>query len=139
MWRTFAVCVLLATAGNSVAQTFACQYVSATGLNWENGSWQTRRFKIDAPFFLALNANSQGLTFDSVAKLLGAAHTCITDGSKVVTCMGVEQGYFSNGSFLLFDPTAMQGGRSSLLGSTEKTDVSKDSIVVAPFVCQKVK
>lgn len=126
-------------AGSSVAQTFACQYVTKAGLDWEKGSWQSTRFKVDEPFFLSLNPSGQGLAFDSTAKILGGTHTCITDNAKVITCMGVERGYLTLGNFLVFDPTTMQGGRSNLLGSIGKTDAFKDSMFVMPFICQKIK
>ncbi len=139
MKRIVLGCWLLLATSVSAAQTFACQYLDSAGLDWKRGSWEVTRFKLREPFFLTLKKDAQELTFESTANLLGGVHTCITDVAKVVTCMGVERGYQSVGSFLLFDPNNMKGGMSFLTGSTANEERFKDSLIVTPFKCQKVK
>jgi hypothetical protein len=51
MARFFWACWLLLAMGSSVAQTFACQYVAAGGLDWEGGSWRAQQFNVQEPFF----------------------------------------------------------------------------------------
>jgi len=66
--------------GSSVAQTFACQYVAAGGLNWEGSYWRTREFRVEEPFFLTLTPDGKGLSVDTVEKqLLSTAPTCVTE------------------------------------------------------------
>ena len=109
MLRVFTVCVLLATAGNSVAQTFACQYVASSGLIWKSGAWKATEFKTDSPFFLTV----KGKTLDekSVTKVLGAIGVKWL-GSESVTCNGNASRFINDfylGSVLYFNTKKAKG------------------------------
>lgn len=138
MTRFLLACLLLVVTGSSLAQTFACQFVAAAGLRWENGSWVTSTFKKDPPFFLKIMPNGD-LTLESAATVLGGAHTCVTGIDERITCMSAKEGFLGVGQTLIFHPKTTSGGISYLLGSIEPNSASrKDTLVVSPFICQKM-
>ena len=136
MWRTFAVCMLLAIAGNSVAQTFACQYVASSGLIRKSGAWKATEFKTEPPFFLTVN----GTTLDekSVAKVLGASGAkCMGEGA--VTCVDNLLDMLYVGNVLYFSTLSARGAVARLWSSTANDDAQeKDALGVSPFVCQQM-
>ena len=136
MWRTFGFCVLLAIAGNSVAQTFACQYVASSGLIWKSGAWKATEFKTEPPFFLTVNGTT--LYEKSVAKVLGGNWAkCLGEGE--VTCADnlLESFYMDN--VLYFSTLDARGGVARLWSSTANDDAQeKDALGVSPFVCQQM-
>ena len=109
----------------------ACQDVASGGLNWENGRWVILAFKPDK-FILVLEGNT--LTKESVGKafnmsaITSSQISCSTR-SSLISCT-----YYSKQ--LMFDPKTLNGGISSLLGSTMEDGSYKDSIFVKAFSCQ---
>lgn len=138
MARVLLACVLWVVMGSSIAQTFACQYVASAGLHWTNGSWEIARFKVDEPFFLKMALDGKNLDADSIFKIVGTVSTCVTNTRNQIMCMGAKEGFVGTRVSLVFDPQAMRGGKSELLGSLN-AEMNKDSMSVNQFVCQKIK
>jgi len=115
-------------AGNTVA---ACQYLAASGLEWQAGRWVPEQYTLPAPFFLSLNKGR--LDPESVSKVFetSAAPHCVADFA-LETCIDPRIGYTLFFSFL-----DMQGSVSRMLGSAYKVD-RRDSLAVVPFVCQEM-
>lgn len=141
--RALIVALLLAH-GAAMGQTFACQYTAAGGLNWENGRWVTRGFRLGAPFFLKVERGS--LTEDSVSKiLLGSPET--------VTCRvivdhppfkeRVRYACFNHfGSFIHFSPSDTRGSIAQTFGSVssglDTGSSTPDSLAISSFTCQQM-
>lgn len=122
---------LLMVAGNSVAQTFACQYVADTGFRWEHGSWVSTTFKTGKPFFIGLNSDGKTINTKTIEKMLPNA-TCSGD-EYMSMCHG------SVGRFLSFSLAGEKGAYVETLGSMMRDDLlKKDDISIAPFTCQKM-
>jgi len=122
-------CFLLSASASSLAQTFACQFVAAAGLNWENGSWVTKTFIERNPFFISLNPDGQTIDKKSIAQLVPIP-TCA--GEVIISCSGAA------GAFLSFSPSALKGAYALTLGSVTPDKERKDSIMISPFICQKM-
>ena len=106
----------------------ACQVDAAAGLEWENGRWITARF-VRNNFILVQAGNN--LTNESVAKVLNVRNP------KYITCRYSDPEitcFDPFGQTLFFDPTALRGGKSRLLGSTS-VQVERDSVAVEVFSC----
>ena len=138
MSRVLLACLLWVLSGSSVAQTFACQYVETVGLDYESGAWRLKRFIPEAPFFINLSRDGKRIERDSAMNLLGVAHTCVSDNTQKISCMGTEQGYGDTGQYLIFDPRALRGGVAKLLVSIQAPGSRMDSLAISPFVCQKM-
>ena len=112
-------------SGKTVA---ACQYLAASGLDWEAGRWMPQQYTLPAPFFLSLNNGR--LDPESVNKVFETSATphCVADFA-LETCIDPI------GYSLFFSFSDMQGSVSRMLGSAYKVD-RRDSLVVMPFVCQ---
>jgi hypothetical protein len=115
-----------AAAGKTVA---ACQYLAASGLEWQAGRWVPQQYVLPAPFFLSLIKGR--LDPESVSKVFetNAAPHCVADFA-LETCIDPLIG-----SSLFFSFSDMQGSVSRMLGSAYKVD-RRDSLAVMPFVCQ---
>jgi hypothetical protein len=121
----------------AIAQTFACQYIEAAGLNWEAGRWKSTRFNVEKPFFL--NMDGANLNQKVVADFFESTGF----SSKEVRCTKRElqpihsciDGY---GSFMFFDPRTGLGGAADLSGAITSSTGNRDSLVVKPFTCQKM-
>lgn len=123
------LCSLLFQSG-AIAQNkpLACQVDAAAGLEWENGRWITARF-VRNNFILVQAGNN--LTNESVAKVLNVRNP------KHITCRYTDPEitcFDPFGQTLFFDPTALRGGKSRLLGSTS-VGSERDSVVVEVFSC----
>lgn len=114
---------------------WACQFVKAVGMKWENGRWVETNFKLARPFVLISDGN-EGLTLESAAKamMMGAEGsamitTCETGIAGDVWCMKV-------GDYLAFNTLTGQGGITKLYGATMHED-ERDTPEVAAFECTK--
>lgn len=129
MARVLLACVLWVLLGNSVAKTFACQYVAAAGLKWENGSWVTKTFVEGSPFFIGLNSDGETIDTKTITQLV-ISPKCT--GDVLISCYGV------GGDFLYFSPSAGKGAYARTLGSIIDDSRPKDTLSVSPFICQKM-
>jgi len=131
--RRLIVAVMLAAVvftNAARAQTFACQYVMAAGLQWNKGKWSVTGFEVLKPFFLRLEAGT--ITSDSATKVLfGPVKRCEVEGVKH-TCTD------RLGAFLFFDSQRAEGGVASLVGTVGDFPTFRDSVTVSPFTCQKM-
>ncbi len=124
---------LLLVTGSTVAQTFACQYVASAGLDWENGSWVTRTFHVGKPFFLNLTLDGKNIEEKSIKNLIQSA-TCSVQNEALgfISCASIT------GAFLYFNPSIFRGAVTRTLGAALGDVGDKDSVSVAPFICQKM-
>jgi hypothetical protein len=113
--------------------TYACQYIKAGGLNWENKNWKLVEFNIQKPFFLA--ASNGKLNIDSVAKFWGVLKEdvmCHPPFGNYQTCSSYL------GTALSFNFYNMNGGVSALFGASMSDGDNKDSLSVRAFTCTKM-
>ncbi len=138
MTRFLLTCLLLVVTASSVAQTsFACQYIASGGLDWESGAWKATQFKNRSPFFLGVRSD-RSLDENQVAKLFKSNRAnCV--GQQLVTCSASTGDGIELGMVLYFSVVNARGAVATLLGAVPKDEASeKDSLVVAPFICQKI-
>jgi hypothetical protein len=127
-------------AGYAVAESrkvLACQYLAASGLEWQGGRWVPQRYTVSEPFFLTVVDG--GLDPEIVAQM-------ITDiGLRIgeISCAPRFGSYEVCSTSLIartlfFDHDGMQGSVAYLGGSAKSwlPDGARDSLVVMPFVCQ---
>lgn len=129
MTRILLAWMLLLMAGNSLAQTFACQFVAAAGLKWENGSWVTKTFVEGSPFFIGLNSDGKTIDTKTITRLV-TSPKCT--GDLLISCSGLA------GEFLYFSPSAGKGAYALTVGSIVDDSRPKDTLSVSPFICQKM-
>lgn len=122
-------CFLLLASASSLAQTFACQFVAAAGLKWENGAWVTKTFVEGSPFFIGMSQNGEIIDKKTIEKLV-LSPTC-TSG-KLISCYGL------GGDFLFFAPEALKGAHTTTLGSIIHDSRAKDTLSISPFICQRM-
>ena len=113
---------------------WACQFVKAVGMKWENGRWETANFKLGNPFVLMSDGNG-GLTKESVAKAM-AGHEVFASITTCVPSPGGYVGCVQNGSHLFFNTETGKGGMSKLIGTTLNGE-DRDTPVVEAFECAK--
>lgn len=125
---TLLACFYISTGANAQRIPLACQTEKVAGLNFESGRWAVRSF-YDSKFVLVQDGNS--LTVDSVAKMLD---------SNGAICEVVYKGHIYcrviSGRYLGFDPETKRGTVAALFGGLSADTNSRDSLYVAPFVCQ---
>ena len=147
-------CGLAATPALAQTVNYACQYLKTAGLNWDNGHWVTGTFNNKQPFILTatdgslvpLDIGGEG-AFDAkfnhpifLANCL-EPEDVITDvvnnqpvSSPVQSCVS------GTGEFFVFDFDNLTGTYSLSGGGTGPRSAGyKDSLVVAPFVCQTIR
>lgn len=129
MSRVLLACLLWVPLGSSVAQTFACQYVAAAGLKWENGSWVTKTFAEGSPFFIGLNSDGKTIDTKTITRLVTSPKCA---GDLWISCYGIA------GEFLYFSPSAGKGAYALTIGSIVDDSRPKDTLSVSPFICQKM-
>ena len=129
MSRVLLACLLWVLSGSSVAQTFACQFIAAAGLKWENDSWVTKTFKENPPFFIGLNPDGKTIDTKTISKLV-IIPKC--NGDELISCSGI------GGDFLFFSLSGLKGAYGRTLGSIIHDSREKDTISVSPFICQKM-
>ena len=140
-------CTVMATPVMAQTVTYACQYLETAGLNWENGRWVATGFYNKDPFILTAidgelvppvpsdenMSNPLSLTQCSLPKqaLTGEPGEIVM--SKVQSCSdGV-------GNTLLFNLENLSGAFSQMMGAVAgRGNASKDSLTVAPFVCETI-
>ena len=130
MTRFLLTCLLWVVTGSSLAQTFACQFVASAGLQWEGGSWVTKTFKKDQPFFIGLNQDGKTIDTKTISKKLLTYPTC--DEGAFISC------FDGTGALLLFALSAMKGAYVQTIGSVIPDSRPKDTLSVSPFICQKM-
>jgi hypothetical protein len=125
-----AYCIAVVPSAAVGKTVVACQYLAASGLDWQAGRWVPQHYTLPAPFFLSLIEGR--LDPESVRKFfeMNAAPHCVADFA-LETCIDPL------GLSLFFSFSDMQGAVSRMLGSAYKVD-RRDSLVVMPFVCQAI-
>ncbi len=141
IWRNSIVAaaayLLAASVGSAADKTVAaCQYLAASGLEWDGGRWVPQHYTASAPFFLtvmdgALDPSSvgaimldlQGPDWINCAPRFGSYEIC---SASII------------GRTMFFDHDGMQGSVAYLGASAKnnRQDGLRDSLVVMPFVCQ---
>ena len=140
-------CAAVAAPVMAQTVTYACQYLETAGLNWENGRWVATGFYNKDPFILTAidgelvppvpsdenMSNPLSFTQCSLPKqaLTGEPGEIVM--SKVQSCSdGV-------GNTLLFNLENLSGAFSQMMGAVAgRGNASKDSLTVAPFVCETI-
>ena len=125
---TFALGVGPAAGAQTV---FACQYINAAGLRWENNTWVPKNFRTGDPFFLS-SVNGE-LTPQSAADAIGSSST-VCQYHAFLNHSSCTDHY---GGYVIFDFNTLRGGRSEIFGSMSNAD-SRDTLSVSPFVCQEM-
>jgi hypothetical protein len=122
-------------SGKTVA---ACQYLAASGLDWEAGRWMHGQYTVEVPFFLTISDGR--LDPGSVAAIfwgLPDPHyiSCAPKDGSYEICSDA-----AIGRTMFFDHDGKQGSVAYLIGSaqSQRTDGARDSLVVMPFVCQEM-
>jgi len=119
---------------------YLCLNTIAAGLNWTGGKWVAGTFPAFGEFQLEIE-------IDEVVFSEGSKHQFIhftRDGDSGHSHCGAEMvpsldpGWTCTqiGETIVFSEEGSRGGISYLLGS-ESDAASRDSLVVAPFTCQK--
>jgi len=127
------LCANLALAQN---KPLACQVDVAAGLKWENGQWQTARFKEDK-FILVMSGDT--LTKESVIK----ATNPNLDSNRLVEQVSCKQWVLDSviscfiwpSTVLIFNPKTLKGGISKIYGATQNT-ADRDTPYIEAFTCQ---
>ena len=137
-------CAAVATPVTAQTVTYACQYVEAAGLIWQNGRWVATEFYKQDPFILTAidgqlvvpettEENISHPLFLSQCNLPTEAPTGEPDEnllSRVQSCSD------KIGNTLLFSFENLNGAYSKIVGAAAGRDnATKDSLTVAPFVC----
>ena len=148
--------VLGVCAVPAVAQTvtYACQYVKTAGLNWENGRWIVGTFNNQQPFILTatdgslvpLDTGGEG-AFDAKFNHPLYLATCLEPEDVITDVVNnqpvsspVQSCISGTGEFFVFDFDNLTGTYSLSGGGTGPRSAGyKDSLVVAPFVCQTIR
>lgn len=131
IWATAIAISAAAASPTAFAQRIplACQVEKTAGLNWENGQWVVSRFN-DQRFVLVQEGKT--LTSDSVAKAInGTSPVCEVLFEGRISCADGMGGY------MLYDPQTRRGATAQLLGGTSDNKVRRDSVAIAPFVCER--
>ena len=141
---------LVATPAMAQTVTYACQYVDNGGFRWKNGSWNLERFIKDQPFILTAvdgslvppdpsdATTSHPLFFAQCRPNIKAAVDLDENDELVFT--KVQSCDNGRGAALLFNFDNLTGAVSSIHGAAGARNGSyKDSVNVAPFVCDKMR
>ena len=132
MSRILFVSLLLVVTANSLAQTFACQYIANAGLSWESGKWVVSKFTIREPFFFTIKAGV-GITSFKGDSLIEGNLIC----DQRVTGNGSHSCSTYLGDYLYFWEKTLRGTVSSNFGGTME-GTRRDSVSIAPFICTKM-
>lgn len=127
-------CLIISSRAEAQNATYACQFIAAGGLFWENGQWKTTKFKQKSPFFL--NSVNQTLTNESVGKALGA-------NPRGIFCHETFENQQSCGDWLggalIFNFANLTGATSQIFGAAQKDNrPEKDSLLIQTFICTKM-
>jgi len=117
--------------------TYACQYVETAGLGWKNGKWVPGTYVDDPPFFLTAEGNS--LTSESLEKIFGSfGYSC---NPPLQSLFGESQSCVGSlGTTINFSFTNLTGVRAATFAGIKPSNRSeKGYLLVAPFVCEKVR
>ena len=142
-------CAAVTTPVMAQTVNYACQYVDRGGLNWKNGQWIVGRFPTPQPFILTARDGrlvppeitsdqqfSHPLAF-AKCREPGDEVTGISDGKPVETRVQLCD---NGGSVLVFSFANLTGTYSDLLGGAGARNGNyKDSLTVAPFVCETIR
>ncbi len=121
-------CLLISGAVIAERIPLACQENARGGLKWESGRWVSKLF-VEEKFILVQEGDT--LNIDSVGKILGGFFpTCDVLKRGVVSC------YDSTGGFLIFDTKSKRGTVAQTYGGISTNATYKDTLHVAPFICQ---
>ena len=129
--------LILAASAPAMAEkvVYACQYLASAGLRWEGGKWGLTSSNSPQPFFL-VSENGE-LDQSSVARVFGLFVQnigCHSPSLEVQTCSS------RLGDVLIFSFQTLNGAYAETYGgSRPSSEKVKDSIVVSPFTCVKVK
>ena len=114
---------------------WACQYVAAAGMDWEDGKWSALKLAPKEPFILmsdgkgSLNKTALLKVFDlhsedyitCITSTLGNRFVCVSDFAKS----------------LYFNTATSQGGVSILFGAGSDSPDYRDTVGVLAFECTK--
>jgi hypothetical protein len=154
---------LLLIHGAAMGQTFACQYVAAGGLHWQNDRWEPTRFQLQEPFFLKITSGQ--IDTDLVEKALDpeipdnlrssalripTSVKCFKNNTLDPRTIGtdpsrhkyIEQHTCSDeGAVVIFRPALRMGVVARLSGGLagpRGPRQYRDTLSVGPFTCQQM-
>ena len=122
---TIAMCAV--PFAHAQGQPLACQMVENGGFSWRNGAWTQARFE-EKRFILVQTGETLG--HGSVAKALAGLNVQCRISLGRTHCMD------DGGGFLIYDPRTRQGTWLQGLGGTIEATQRRDSLHVAPFICE---
>lgn len=134
MARILFASLLLLVFGSSLAQTFACQFIASSGLNWNSGRWESTSFHTHEPFFFGITAENGITSFKGNYSLERLPLTCDKKARELKT----HSCSTASGTFIYFSESTQRGGIATLFGSSLLEKDERDSLSVQPFVCQKL-
>ena len=143
-------CTVMAAPVMAQTVNYACEYVKTAGLEWKNGSWVVSTFDNMAPFILkTVDGSIVPPGFNSVGDeshplYLAKCH----EQEGLITGIGTSQTAYvvtqscndNEGNFLVFSFTDLTGSYSSTIGGVSPRNSNyKESLSVAPFVCETIR
>jgi hypothetical protein len=120
---------------------YLCLNTIASGLNWSSGKWAQVTFPALGEFQLEIEIDERVFSDGSKHQFIHFTH----DGDSghyhcgAELALSCEPGWtcITVGQTTVFSEDESRGGISYLLGSESSATAGRDSLVVAPFTCQK--
>ena len=144
--KRYLALILSLWVGTVQAQmTLACQFRGeANGYQWRHGQWEPTLLQPSKPFFLTVLPNNS-LEPRSALAAMGTNPVGINIADRV-TCFPYNNFPMTQhsscagfaGNHIILSLQTLEGAISKLFGSAMNGSTYRDSISVAPFVCQKM-
>lgn len=150
--KNLMLALLMLTFGSAVAKEndkitldlhYLCLNTVAAGLNWSSGKWVQANYHPLGQFQLEIMIIDTVFSDGSKHEFIhftrngdsGNSH-CGNERSGMGALLFGELSCSETGETIIFSQEESRGGISSLLGSESSGD-ERDSLMVAPFTCQK--
>jgi hypothetical protein len=140
MKKKILILLLLSLAGASQAQQIlACQFTDSNGFNWESGRWVRSAFKNSKPFFVRLD-NTQNIdpkSLETDVLFFYAGDTVCKKFMSPKSGLRVGCSEPDSGNSIVINLETLAGAHSLISGAASKS-LTKDSVAVKLFECQKM-
>jgi hypothetical protein len=131
----------LFAAGSVAAQTYACQFIMAAGMNKNTAGWRLTEFNVPEPFFLTmLNGliDTKSVTVKPIG--MGSSETKCFKSEFDILDLGRTHWCGDFSDYLSFSEKTLNGGYARTVGGMQSSgDKDADSVAVSRFKCQKVQ